>query len=107
MNREPLPRPIPLEEGWHEIKVMVSLSLYLCSTHLVTKLSYFLFCMILFVQGIDKLEAFLNGGLRSISTTGADGITAPTSSMFGPKEYVAIYTYVRMLWWFRFVRRFN
>jgi hypothetical protein len=32
-------------------------------------------------QAIDKLEEMLNGGLR----TGK-------SSMFGPKEYVAIYT---------------
>jgi hypothetical protein len=44
-------------------------------------LSCVLFILYTIMQAIDKLEAMLNGGLRAGQT-----------NMFGPREYVAIYT---------------
>ena len=76
-------RIIPLEEGWNdEIKAKVSEQLlpegngschpsrYLTRRRVGTP-----------TQAIDKLEKLLNGEMESGQT-----------SMFGPREYVAIYT---------------
>jgi hypothetical protein len=85
------PRIIPLDEGWNdEIKAKVSQShralvwvnyprvgsrkRSLSLTDTRSRISPLIF------QAIDKLEAMLNGGLKG------------QTNMFGPKEYVQIYT---------------
>jgi len=97
-------RIIPLEEGWNdEIKAKVSngsvaghhawnfrsWELELLRTTSYTG-KYVFFCVdfathlirsCVLDQAIDKLEDLLNGGMNS-----------GQSSMFGPREYVAIYT---------------
>ena len=119
-NGTNVPNIIPLEEGWNnEIKAKVrffedgvtslddddvNVRLFHVS-HQLWLLSYVDSIFIFFnLKAIDKLEAILNGGLRSTpSTTNGEGnggavstTAAPTtssnSSMFGPREYVAIYT---------------
>lgn len=86
---------IPLEEGWdNEIKAKVGrgqifgfvfvrllhslqFSCFLVDAALVvSRVSHAHF---VFQQAIDKLEAMLNGDMKS-------------GNMFGPKEYVQIYT---------------
>jgi hypothetical protein len=44
-------------------------------------ISYPLISILAAIQAIDKLEEILDGGMKS-----------GTTNMFGPKEYVAIYT---------------
>jgi hypothetical protein len=58
---------------------------------------YIYICIIYDDKAIDKLEAILNGGLRTNENMdNGSSSSAPsngtTSSMFGPKEYVSIYT---------------
>jgi hypothetical protein len=88
------PRIIPLEEGWEkEIKEKVSIKHIIHSVcwrceifsgfarwqeHVI---SYPLTSLVAAIQAIDKLEEILDGGMKS-----------GTTNMFGPKEYVAIYT---------------
>jgi hypothetical protein len=88
------PRIIPLEEGWNdEIKTRVCLYLPLtfsCSCRLLYFIShmkpntvarFYILSCIVYTKAIDRLEAMLEGGMRAGQT-----------NMFGPKEYVAIYT---------------
>jgi hypothetical protein len=81
------PRIIPLEEGWEkEIKEKVSIkhSIF-CSLDMRDFVRVLISCPLIFlvtaIQAIDKLEEILDGGMKS-----------GTTNMFGPKEYVAIYT---------------
>jgi len=47
-------------------------------------------------KAIDKLEDMLNNGMKQQkSGEGSNGGGKGKSSMFGPKEYVQIYTYVQ------------
>jgi hypothetical protein len=87
------PRIIPLEEGWNdEIKAKVSPVLcYMGCSRVLVRYLYPFICSpsISFIshlskqQAIDKLEVMLNGGMKAGQAK---------TNMFGPKEYVQIYT---------------